>query len=195
MEYRHTFLERSEHMICSREELNTYVQKDMPFYRSMSKREKFLCWLTADPLYKIARYVRLLRFEEYHLNSKRTMWHSVYNLYYQRKKNRLGNQLGFKIPPNCFGPGLMIYHHGEIIVNEDVRVGADCKLHGGNCIGNNGKSNDVPVIGDDLDLGIGAKIIGDVHLGNRVRVGANAVVTKSFEDDDITLVGVPVRRV
>ena len=102
--------------------------------------------------------------------------------------------LGYKIPPNCFGPGLMIYHHGEIIVNENVKVGSGCKLHGGNCLGNNGKTEDVPVIGDDLDLGIGAKIIGGVKLGNGVRIGANAVVTKSFEEDGITLVGIPAAR-
>ncbi len=166
----------------------------MPFYQSLSRWDRFQCRVTMDPLYCIAKYVRMLRFEEYHLNSKRTLWHFICNLYYQRKKNQLGNKLGFKIPPNCFGPGLMIYHHGEIIVNEDVRVGANCRMHGGNCIGNNGKTKDVPIIGDDLDLGIGAKIIGDVHLGNRVRVGANAVVTKSFEDDSITLIGIPAIR-
>ena len=52
----------------------------------------------------------------------------------------------------------------------------------------------MPIIGDSLDLGIGAKIIGNVTLGNNVRVGANAVVTKSFVEDDIVLVGCPAHK-
>ena len=53
----------------------------------------------------------------------------------------------------------------------------------------------MPVIGDNLDLGIGAKVIGDVRLGNNVKIGANAVVTRSFEENNITLVGLPARKV
>ena len=178
-------------MITDRADLRHYLESDMPFYRALSGREKFLCSVTCDPLQQIARYVRFLRREEYHRNAGSSVFHNICSLYWSRRKNRLGNMLGFRIPPNCFGPGLMIYHNGEIIVNEKARIGAGCILHGGNCIGNNGKTEDAPVIGDGLDLGIGAKIIGGVRLADSVRVGANAVVTRSFEKSGITLVGIP----
>ena len=116
-------------------------------------------------------------------------------MYYFSQKNKLGNRLGFKIPRNTFEQGLSIYHHGLIIINEKARIGKNAKLHGGNCIGNNGTLDENPVIGDDLDLGIGAKVIGGVKLGNQVKVGANAVVTKSFEEDGITLVGMPAKKI
>lgn len=178
-------------MINTRRDLREYLARDMQFYYAWSKWERFICWLTKDPVYYIAKYIRLLRREEYYANSKKGKWGTFLYLYFFRRKNILGNRIGFKIPKNCFGPGLTIYHHGTIIINEDARIGADCKLHGENCIGNNARENTVPKIGDGLDLGVGAKIIGNVTLGNQVIVGANAVVTRSNPANDIILVGIP----
>lgn len=178
-------------MIRSKSDLIEYLHRDMEFYYSQGKWERFLYWVTNDPIWYIARYIRLLRSEEYYYNTGKSKVGTLLYLYALNRKNKLGNRLGIKIPKNCFGPGLTIYHHGEIIVNETAQIGANCVLHGGNCIGNNGKEDISPIIGSGLDLGIGAKIIGQVNLGNNVRVGANAVVTKSFSGDDIILVGVP----
>lgn len=181
-------------MIQTKNDFREYIFRDMEFYYSQSKHEQFICHITHDPVYYIAKYIRLLRKEEYYYNTKRGKMGTFLYLYYFRRKNMLGNKLGFKIPKNCIGPGLTIYHHGEIIVNETAQVGANCKMHGSNCIGNNGKEDMSPIIGDNLDLGIGAKIIGDVKLGNSIKIGANAVVTKSFQEDNITLVGIPARK-
>lgn len=181
-------------MISSREDLNSYLAKDMPLYASFSRRERFLARLTRDPLYELVKYVRFLRYEEYCFNTGKGKWSTACYLFCLRQKNKLGNRLGIKIPRNTCGPGLMIYHHGGIIINEKARLGANASLHGANCIGNDGKTDDAPVIGDNLDLGIGAMIIGGVQLGDRVRVGANAVVTGSFPENDITLAGIPAQR-
>ncbi len=104
------------------------------------------------------------------------------------RARRAGIKLGFSIPPNVFGPGLCIVHWGTIVVNDQARVGARCRLHPCTLIG--GKASGAPAIGDDVYIGNGAKIIGNVTLGDRIIIGANAVVTKSF-DDDQTLVGMP----
>ena len=173
--------------------LREYVYGDMEFYYNQSRKERLIFWLIDDPIFYIAKYLRYLRKEEY-FSAKSNIVGTILGLYYFRKKNRLGNRLGFKIPRNCFGPRLTIYHHGEIIVNEKARIGADCKLHGGNCIGNNGITDKTPRVGNGLDLGIGAKIIGNVVLENNIKIGANAVVTKSFNEDNITLVGIPAKK-
>ena len=167
-----------------------YLYQDMRFYYDYSRRERIICCLIKDPCYCIAKYLRYLRKEEFY-SRKEGRIYQIVTLYYLRKKNALGNKLGFKIPRNCFDLGLTIYHHGEIIVNETARIGKNCKLHGGNCIGNNGMTDFAPQIEEGLDLGIGAKIIGDVELGRNIKVGANAVVTKSFKEDGITLIGIP----
>ena len=94
-----------------------------------------------------------------------------------------------------FGKGLIIYHIGSIVINGEAKVGENCRLHGNNCIGNNGKNCDAPVIGDNCDIGIGAKIIGGVKLGSNVIIGANSVVNKSFDADGIVLVGSPAKMI
>ena len=180
-------------MIQSKADLKAYLSADMAFYHGYRHYDRLIACLTQDPIYLVRRYVRFLRKEEYYFNTGRTFFGKLAGLYYFRKKNVLGNRLGFKIPKNCFGPGLTIYHHGCIIVNEDARIGANCRLHGNNCIGNSGKTNAAPVIGTELDLGFGASIIGNVHLGDRVTVGAHAVVVRSDPRDGITLVGVPAK--
>ena len=49
-----------------------------------------------------------------------------------------------------------------------------------------------PIIGDYCYIGIGAKIFGDCRIGNNVRIGANAVITKDVLDD-MTALGIPMR--
>lgn len=94
-----------------------------------------------------------------------------------------------------FGKGLQIYHHGSIIVNGKARVGENCQLHGNNCIGNNGKTWGAPVIGNNVDIGFGAVIIGEIELADDIKVAAGAVVVKSCTVSGTTLAGVPAKPV
>jgi len=93
-----------------------------------------------------------------------------------------------------FGPGLYIGHFGGIVIGPGVRVGPDCNLSQGVTIGINGRgeSRGTPTIGDGVYIGPGAKVFGKIVVGDRVVVGANAVVNKSVEPDMIA-VGVPAR--
>ncbi|MBQ5671727.1 MAG: serine acetyltransferase, partial [Oscillospiraceae bacterium] len=84
--------------------------------------------------------------------------------------------------------------HGGIVVNPNVRAGKNCQLHGGNCIGNNGKTQGVPTIGDNADLGYGACIIGEVRLADDVTVGCNAVVVHNCDECGAVLVGIPAKK-
>jgi len=178
-------------MIESKADLKRYIAEDMPFYHNYFKRDRVVFSLIQDPVYQIVRYLRFLRKEEYYFNVRSDLPGRLLYFYYFRRKNQLGNRLGFKIPKNCFGPGLTIYHHGTIIVNEAARIGANCRLHGNNCIGNKGTVDLAPKIGDNLDMGFGACVIGDVVLGDNTVVGANAVIVKSFPNGSVTLAGVP----
>lgn len=147
---------------------------------------------TAFPPYVIRTYLTFLRKQEYYINtangSKRK---KLMALYYERKKSWLGLRLGIEIAPNCFGKGLCIYHSGSIVVNAAVRAGENCKLHGGNCIGNNGVTQEAPRLGDNVDIGFGAVLIGDIEIANDTIIGANAVVNRSVSEPGSTVVGVP----
>lgn len=69
-------------------------------------------------------------------------------------------------------------------------------MHGMNCIGNKGVANSgVPVIGDNVNIGVGAKIVGDVYIADDVSIGANAVVTKSCYEKGEVLVGIPAKNI
>lgn len=138
--------------------------------------------------YYIYKYQKCLRLEEISNNK-------FLKYFYRRKKNILGAKLGIYISKNVFAEGLHIWHYGNIIVNGGSKVGKNCILHGDNCIGNNGRDNKCPVIGDNVDIGVGAKIIGDLHIADNVKIGAGAVVIVDCLEIGATYVGVPARKV
>lgn len=103
---------------------------------------------------------------------------------------RLSARLGLSIPPNVFGPGLGIAHYGSIVVNSRARVGAWCRINSATNIGL-GPSG-VPTIGDYCYIAPGAVVYGGITIGDRVVVGANAVVGRDVPDA-VTVAGVPGR--
>ena len=89
-----------------------------------------------------------------------------------------------------FGPGLVILHSIGIVVNSNVRAGKNLVMEHGATIG--AEKGQSPVLGDNVFIGAGAKIIGGVRIGSDVKIGANAVVTKDVPDG-ATVVGIPAR--
>ncbi|MBV8077149.1 MAG: hypothetical protein JO284_12160, partial [Planctomycetaceae bacterium] len=89
-----------------------------------------------------------------------------------------------------FGPGLVLIHSTGVVINGRVRGGSNVLIEHQVTIGAERRQN--PVIGDDVFLGAGAKVLGPVSIGDGARIGANAVVV-----DDIpphcTVVGIPAR--
>ena len=94
-----------------------------------------------------------------------------------------------------FGPGLSIAHYGTIVVSTAARVGKNCRLHEGVNIGATNGSSRAPQIGDNVFIGTGAKIIGDITIADDVAIGANAVVVKSIQEQGITVGGVPAKKI
>ena len=181
-------------MVNSKQELYSYILSDDAYAKGKSRIKNMK--IVHDAEYYITNYLVYLRKQEYYINTaKKNRIKKFLALYYERKKHNLGNRLGLYVAPNCCDRGLTIYHHGTIIVNPNARIGKNCKLHGNNCIGNNGISEDCPKIGDNVDIGFGAVIIGGIKIADGIKIGANAVVNKSFSEPGITIAGVPARRV
>ena len=124
---------------------------------------------------------------------KKNLFSKILETFYARKKNKLGLKLGFYISPNSLGRNVTIWHHGNIIINGDARLGEGCVLHGNNCIGNNGKDLGVPIIGNNVEIGYGAVVIGNVRIASNVKIAAGAVVVKSCDTEGVTLAGVPAK--
>jgi serine O-acetyltransferase len=89
-----------------------------------------------------------------------------------------------------FGPGLVFIHATGIVVNGSVRGGTNVSFEHQVTVGAERRQS--PVLGDDVFLGAGAKILGAVSVGDGARVGANAVVVRDVPPHS-TVVGVPAR--
>ncbi len=89
-----------------------------------------------------------------------------------------------------FGPGFVLIHSNGVVINTSVRGGEDVFIEHQVTIG--AEKGEAPVLGNNVFIGAGAKIVGAVRIGNDVKIGANAVVTKDLPDG-ATAVGVPAR--
>jgi serine O-acetyltransferase len=102
-------------------------------------------------------------------------------------------KFGCSIPhTTSIGRGLYIGHIRDIVVNECSVIGENCNISQGVTIGqaNRGRRKGTPVIGDNVYIGPGAKIVGAVRVGNHVAIGANCVVVDDVPDHAV-VVGVP----
>lgn len=108
---------------------------------------------------------------------------------------RLTYRMGISIPPATrIGSGFYIGHFGGIVVNHRTVIGRNCNISHGVTLGqaNRGRNKGYPTVGDNVYIGPGAAIIGNVRIGNNVAIGANCVVTRDVPDDCV-VAGVPAR--
>lgn len=136
-------------------------------------------------------FLKWLRFFEFCFNRK-GVWLLLLPLVYW-KYRRVSLLTGISIPKNTCGEGLTLYHFGSIVVNAACRIGRNCCIMNNVNIGANGGSLKAPVIGDNVYIGPGAIIYGDIIIADGCYIGANAVVNKSFTEPNKVIVGVPAK--
>ena len=182
-------------MIQSKEDYLFYLEADRVALgrpiRTFKTRLRNLVF--PDPVWKFQRTLRKL---EFYKNCKRGIFYKVFTIFISRKFQKLSVKLGFSIPINVFGPGLSIAHYGTIIINTGARIGENCRIHADVNIGTAaGYKDKAPQLGNNIYIGPGAKIYGDIKLGNNIAISANAVVNQSFENDGVVLAGIPAQEV
>lgn len=171
--------------------MSNYFYSDNVVYRSILSKSYWIDYILQSEQYYIKSYLISLRKEEYYTKIRPN---KLLKYYFQRKRNILGVKLGFFIHPNNFAKGLKIYHYGSIIVHPDARIGENCTIHGNCCIGSKGTYPDTaPIIGDNVDIGQGAQILGGITIANGVKIGAGSIVTKSILEENVTVVGIPAK--
>ena len=100
---------------------------------------------------------------------------------------------GIRIPKTCqIGPGLRIWHFGSIFFHPSVKLGANCTLRQGVTIGNRWDSDDAPTVGDTVDFGAYAQVLGKITIGDGAKIGAMTLVLIDVPPN-CTAVGVPAR--
>ena len=172
-------------MIQNKEDLNRYLSIEEKLY---NKKWYFRLPIMMTEQQVLYRHAYFLRKAEYAANTGK-----ISRIWYLFRLLRIQTRYGISIPLNVLEEGFKIVHLGSVIINADTRIGKYAKLHPGVCVGaNHGKA---PIIGDYVYLGPGAKVFGEITLGNHIQVGANAVVTKSCLKDGAVLVGIPAQDV
>ncbi len=136
------------------------------------------------------RFIRKLRRVEFYQNARNPLSKLAAKIFWLDYK-RFGMKLGFSIPPNVCDKGLSLPHYGTLVISKKAKIGKNARIH--ICVNIGESSTGTPSIGDNVYIGPGAKLFGGIVLGNNIRIGANAVVNKSFEEDNIVLAGVPAK--
>ena len=91
------------------------------------------------------------------------------------------------------GKNFRIDHFGDIIISGFAKFGDDCVIRNGVTVGLRRVNEPVaPTIGNNVDIGSGARVLGDIMIGDNVVIGANAVVLQDIPPNSVAA-GIPAR--
>lgn len=103
---------------------------------------------------------------------------------------------GIEIHPGAIlGAGILIDHGMGVIIGETAVVGDRITIYHGTTLGGTGNEKGIkrhPTVGNDVIIGSGAKVLGNINIGSNSKIGANAVVLEDVPEG-ATVVGVPAR--
>jgi serine O-acetyltransferase len=166
------------------------------------------CLMASDPDFEadLARYgpqpyrreqsiyaVRIYRFGRRVRKREPGIVRSILLKIYWTRHRIVETLLGISLPLEAeIGPGLLIYHFGNIFIHSAAKIGRNCTLRQGVTIGNRHADGGVPVIEDDVELGAYAQVLGPVRIGKGAKIGAMSVVLCDVPPG-ATAVGNPAR--
>ncbi|MEN9519987.1 MAG: hypothetical protein RLZZ381_2575 [Cyanobacteriota bacterium] len=102
---------------------------------------------------------------------------------------------GIEIHPGAqIGKGVFIDHGMGVVIGETAIIGDYCLIYQGVTLGGTGKElgKRHPTLGENVVIGGGAKVLGNIQIGNDVRIGAGSVVLRDVPSN-CTVVGIPGR--
>ena len=118
----------------------------------------------------------------------RKLFSAIYHVLYKFVQIIAGIELPCEVE---LGRNFVIDHFGGIIISGYAKFGDNCRIRNGVVVGlRHVEDKRAPVIGNNVDIGAGAKVLGPIRIGNNVLIGANAVVLCDVPDDSVA-VGVP----
>ena len=176
-------------MIQSKADYKRYLEQDRVALYKKTKRPR----IAGDEIWQ---YEILLRKTEYYMNCHKTPIGKAIATFLHFRLRKTGRKLGgYHIPPNAFEEGLSIAHWGPIVVHPSARIGKNCRIQQCVTIGATNGETQAARIGDNVFIGPCTSIIGNISIGNDIAIGANSVVTKNFEENSITIAGVPAKKI
>ena len=179
-------------MISSIRQWKEFIMCDLYRYESKNNWQSFVKSYIINEGF---RYSFWLRTNNYLGNIKGKFFLQPIYFFSKVVQRRLKYKFGIQI--HSYGKidkGLHIIHYSGIFINGNVVIGKNFTISQGVSIGvtNRGLKKGNPIIGDNVYVGPGANIIGNVTIGNDAAIGANAVVTKDLPPFAVA-VGVPAK--
>ena len=164
------------------------VKSDLHRYAGNSRLASFVYSIIIEPGFVYSFWMRICTYLESHPIFKYLFFPlaRIILMHYEYK-------FGISISPRTqIGSGFYICHFGGIIINQSAVIGKNCNISHEVTVGraNRGARKGIPVIGDNVYIGPGAKVIGNIRIGNNVAIGANSVVTKDVPNNGV-VVGIP----
>ncbi len=150
----------------------------------------FLNYYLRDPgfrivaLFRICRFLRLRKTTKYTLYIPALLWFL-----------RVSRIYGVRLPLMCeVGPGFQISHWGGIWINPEVTIGKNFSISQSVTLGTVSRagSSGAPKVGNNVGIGPGACVLGDITIGDHALVSANSVVLQSIPENGVVM-GVPAR--
>lgn len=177
--------------IHTKQDLNEWLQYELGNYGGNNLKGKIRAFFPISERDILKKHLVLLRKTEYYTNRRIKLAAKFYHF----RLERFQNKYGLHIPLNTCGKGLRIMHVGPVLINGSATVGEDCTFHINTALVAGGTNDDAPYLEDGVVLGIGSVVLGKTHISRNVAIGANAVVNKDVEEEDITVAGVPARKI
>jgi serine O-acetyltransferase len=156
------------------------ILSDLYRYAGDMRATSFVRHYVFTPGFKYSTVMRLCG----HLRRRKLQRYTLFP-FFKLLLLRYRYKYGIAIPEYTrIGPGLFINRFGNIMINGDAVIGANCNITHGSMLGqmNRGPRQGSPILGDEVFLAAGCKVIGKIKIGNRAAVGANAVVTKDVPE-------------
>lgn len=169
-------------------ELKHYIRRDLKYvnghpYRALISRYLF------EPGFRYCFWLRLARYC-FLKGKKAILPFLICRMILKHYSYKFSFDISFR---SQIDPGLVIAHFGYIIVTSNTKIGENCTLRPGVVFGKKlTATTGGPIVGDNVDFGVGTVIVGNVRIGNNVIVGANSVVTKDVPDNCV-IAGSPAR--
>jgi serine O-acetyltransferase len=170
-------------------EFKTYVLSDL--HRYNPDERGLIKYMILVPGFRYTIWMRMAKYLKSRRDIISVLGYPIVRIILKRCEYRFGISIAYNTE---IGHGLYIGHFGGIVISNDAKIGNNCNINQGVTIGSTygGKHPGTPVIGDNVYLGPGSKVIGDITIGNNVAIGANSVVTSSIPDNAV-VAGVPGR--
>ena len=178
-------------MISTRAELKEWLNYERSKYGCYYGVKGIMKYVAGEETAVIWHFQKRMRITEYYYNTHKRLLY-LQSLY---RFNHLRNKFSFLFRLNTCGKGLKIMHLGPILLNKNVRIGDNCSIHINTAFVAQGVSNEVPTLGDGVVVGVGAVLMGGIHIANNVAIGANAVVNKDVLEENIAVAGVPAKKI